>query len=163
MNSKLHHIVDSAERRIAETIASRILNTGAPHYRTVEEEQLRARCRGLVRGFVDSIRATGRPFAAHVRRTAERRIEEGYLLHEIQMALTFLEEELWSLCRVEARDKEELYRHLSVVSLAIGTAKDRLAALYLERTDRAERRAARLEDRLAELFRGTEAMVVATE
>jgi hypothetical protein len=161
MALELYGLVHGASEDLVERLVSRIRSTRASHYKDVNLEELQHRCRTLVGEFLHSTYSTRRPFIAYVRSIAGDRISTGFLLHEIQDALSALEEELWMLCHREVAGRERLYRHLVFVSSIIGSAKDQLARLYLAHKEKAEQAMARLQDDPGELFKGTQTAVVA--
>ncbi len=146
----------AASSDLVSTLERRLDSAAAPHYRDSQPGQLHERCTRLV-GALLAATAEGAPwaFAAHVRRITDERIEEGYLLGEIQLALSVLEARAWQLA-VEHSSADTLVRNLAFVTGLIGQAKDELARAYLAHKLRADARVAELQQRLDELFKGTE-------
>jgi len=91
-----------------------------------------------------------------VRKVAGERAAEGYDLREIQLALSALEAQAWPLVTGAGGDTDVVVRRLALVTGIAGRGKDELARAFLEHKERAEARVASLEQRLAELFKGTQ-------
>ena len=135
-----------------------LLAADAPHYREARPEERRARVERLVAAFLEAVRAGGpAPFVAHVSAPiAGERAAEGYDLREIQLALSALEAQAWPLVTGAGGDTDVVVRRLALVTGVVGRGKDELARAFLEHKERAEARVASLEQRLAELFKGTQ-------
>lgn len=154
--SSLGPLLAAAAGDLLTTLERRLDSTAAPHYRDSHPALLHERCARLVGAFIEAT-VSGAPwgFAAHVRRITDERIAEGYHLSEIQLALSVLEGRAWQLA-VERSSAGELVSNLAFVTGLVGQAKDELARAYLAHKEHADVRAAELQRRLDELFKGTE-------
>jgi hypothetical protein len=142
---------------LAAGLEAALLAQDAPHYRASPEGERRARLERLVAAFLEGVRAGGpAPFVAHVRAIAGERAAEGYLLGEIQHALSALEAQAWPIVTEAGGDTDLVARRLALVTGIVGRGKDELARAFLEQKERAEAEAARLADRLDRLFKGTD-------
>ena len=130
--ARLHELVAMHEGALVERTLRRVLASGAPHYRDRAGEDARARIQGLASAILRATRGNRTALLKHVRRILEQRLDEGFRLNEIQMALGCFEEEIWRLCEAEVRDREDLIACLGTASGLVGEAKDELARLYLE-------------------------------
>jgi hypothetical protein len=157
MDAALASLLAARSGALASGLEAALLAADAPHYREAPPEERRARVRKLVAAFAEAVRAGGpAPFVAHVRKVAEERAKEGYELREIQLALTALEAQAWPLVAGEGGDTDVVVLRLALVTGIVGRGKDELARAFLEHKERAEARVASLEQRLAELFKGTQ-------
>jgi hypothetical protein len=159
MSQALSEIMHRQRDDLIETVAQRLHKSTATHYRSLDTDLLRSRSERLVDTFLTSLAGAPGNFGRYIREITEERISEGFFLEEIQTALNILEERAW---QIAVRDTAEagaadLSRNLSLITGTIGAAKDQLALVYLEHKERAESRAARLEAKLQELFKGTDA------
>lgn len=148
-----------AERRgaLAAGLEAALLAQDAPSYREEPAGERRERVERLVAVFLDAVRAGGpAPFVAHVRAIAGERAAEGYDLREVQHALSALEAQAWPLVAGAGGETDAVVRRLALVSGIVGRGKDELARAFLDHKERAEARAAQLEKRLDELFKGTD-------
>jgi len=145
------------ERRdeLVDMVCKRLKSSDAPHYRQTGSVELRERSEALVDAFLGSAKGDPAAFVAYIGKLAEERIAEGFVLREIQLALSILEEQAWQVA-VECSTISSLVPHLSLVTTTIGRAKDRLAEIFLDHKQRAESRAGQLERRLEALFKGTD-------
>lgn len=158
MSASAHDVFHDQAGTLAAALERRLRESRAPHYRAIEPELLRRRCASIAEAFVESLRGDPAPFVDYIRLMTEERISEGYYLEEVQEALSGLEERAWQLA-IERSNIEGLVRNLTVVTTTIGRAKDELARLYLAHKERADSEVARLQQRLQELFKGTEGHV----
>jgi hypothetical protein len=156
MSKDLLHLVRAQEDRLAADLARDLHRGNASHYQGASRDLLELRCRRLVGAFVESTEGNPAPFVAYVRRIAEERIAEGYDLAEVQQALTLLEWKIWRIV-ADACGIDDLLHHLSIVSGAVGSAKDELARVFVAHKERVESAAGELE--LQSLFKGTEGHV----
>jgi hypothetical protein len=157
MDTALAGLLAARGDALAGALASDLLAHDAPHYRDTPGEVLAARCERLVSAFLDAARsAAGEPFVRHVRDIVEQRVAEGFLLRELQQALSSLEARVWPLVVEAGGDTETVVRRLAVVSGIVGAGKDELARAFLEQLERCDARNRQLQRRLETLFRGTE-------
>ena len=157
MDVALSSLLAARAGALGAGLEAALLASDAPHYREALPEERRARLERLVAAFLEAVRAGGpAPFVAHVRAIAGERAEEGYFLREIQHALSALEAQAWPLVTGAGGDTDVVVRRLALVTGVVGRGKDELARAFLEHTERAEARVASLEQRLAELFKGTQ-------
>ena len=158
MQAALPDLLAPRAADLAASLEREIRSPDAPHYRGTAPDVLRARCVRLVEAFLESVRAGGpAAFVGYVRAIAEERIAEGFFLAEIQQALSALEAQAWPVVVRAGGDVAEVARRLAVVSGIVGRGKDELARVYLAHKEQADSRAALLERRLADLFKGTQA------
>jgi hypothetical protein len=157
MDAALASLFTTRKGALAAGLEAALLAGDAPHYRAAPREERRARIERLVGVFLEAVRAGGpAPFVAHVRAIAGERASEGYALGEIQQALSALEAQAWPIVAEAGGDTDVVVRRLALVSGIVGRGKDELARAFLEQKERAEAKAARLADKLATLFQGTE-------
>ena len=157
MEAALVSLFSARKDALAAGLEASLLAQDAPHYREEPPAERRERVAQLVAAFLAAVDASGpAPFVAHVRAIAGERAEEGYDLREVQHALSALEAQAWPLVVEAGGDTGTVVRRLALVSGIVGRGKDELARAFLDRQERAEARAAALERRLAELFKGTQ-------
>ena len=157
MDAPLDSLLAARRDALAAGLEASLLAHDAPHYREVTPELRRARVDELVAAFLDAARAGGpAPFVAHVRRVAGERAEEGYLLREVQLALSALEAQAWPIVVDAGGATDVVVRRLALVTGIVGRGKDELARSFLDHKERAEARAAALAERLDTLFEGTD-------
>ena len=157
MDAALASLLAARRDALVAGLEASLLAPDAPHYREAPADLRRARVEQLVAAFLEAARAGGpSPFVAHVRRIAGERVEEGYFLREIQLALSALEAQAWPIAAGAGGDTDTVVRRLALVTGIVGRGKDELARAFLDHKERAEARVADLERRLAELFKGTQ-------
>ncbi len=157
MDANLVSLLDARAAELGGRIASQLARADAPHYREIPAELVRERCLSLVAAFLEAVRGGGaEPFVRHVRGIVEQRVAEGFLLREVQQALSLLEAAVWPLVEQAGGDTATVVRRLAVVTGIIGRGKDELARGFLDQLERCGAHASRLQRRLDELFRGTE-------
>ena len=157
MDAALASLFSERQGALAAGVEAALLAQDAPHYRGAPREERRARVERLVAVFLEAVRAGGpAPFVDHVRAVAGERAAEGYELREVQHALSALEAQAWPLVTGAGGETDTIVRRLALVTGIVGRGKDELARSFLDRKERAEARAAALERRLSELFKGTE-------
>lgn len=132
MARKLHDYVADQAADLANELAEALRHTASPHYETIEEAKLHERTQRLVDAFVVALEHGPHSFVDYVRQMTEERISEGYYLTEIQTVLSLLEGRVWRMVVAEA-PVSELVSELGCVTTVVGTAKDELARVYLER------------------------------
>ena len=159
MSHALFELMHGRRDDLIETVVRRLRSSTAPHYQNLDPDLLRGRSERLVDTFLTALDDAPADFVRFIRRISEERISEGFFLPEIQTALNILEERAWQVAAAEAPagDAEALVRDLGLITGTIGAAKDQLARIYLQRKEQAESRADRLQARLDELFKGTDA------
>jgi|GEM_PF-1345709 len=150
--------ISDSHRDLAGALLDHIRRSKAPHYRDAGLEELATRCRRLLDELVQAIRSDPGRLGGYVARIAEERIAEGFPLDEVQMALTFFEQEVWRLCDQRIASRQDLLKALSLVTWIIGHAKDELARTFLRHKQRSAVDVARLEQRLEDLFKGTDSL-----
>lgn len=155
VHTPLYRLLSGSSQDLIGTLERRLRTAAAPHYRAAEPGLLHDRVARLVGAFLEATCAGPEPFVGHVRRLTEERIGEGYYLDEVQLALSALEQRAWQLL-TEHSDPERVVGQLAFVTSLVGNAKDELARTYLRHKERAELRAAELQRKLDELFKGTE-------
>ena len=158
MPTHLREILEPRRQELVDAVVSGLRASGAPHYQTVAPGRLATRAARLVDSFV-AADGEAEPFIAYIQQLSHERITEGYYLHEIQTALTLLDERAWAVVAAHAAPGE-VVRLVARVCRTIGVAKDELARIYLVRTQRAEERIVHLERQLRELFKGTDGGVL---
>ncbi len=157
MDPTLTSLLEARAGALGRDLARALFAHDAPHYREMPAEEVRARCERLVGALLDAVRSGGaEPFVRHVRGIVEERVAEGFLLREVQQALSVLEAEVWPLVADAGGDTATVVRRLAVVMGIVGQGKDELARAFLEQLERCGARASSLQRRLDQLFRGTE-------
>ncbi len=131
--TRLHDLIAAHEGELVERTLRRVLASGAPHYVARPGDDARARIEGLARGILRATHGNRGALVEYVRRILEKRLEEGFPLNEIQMALGCFEDEIWRLCVARIPERDELVDCLSTAAGLVGEAKDELGRLYLER------------------------------
>lgn len=150
--------IKAAQARLANAVLESLRSSHAPHYRTADVDVLRDRAEVLAERLVCSVTDESAALVNHVRRIAEERMDEGYALEEVQLALNVLEGEAWAVT-VEAAGAgagaPELVAQLSLLTSVVGAAKDQLARVYYARKQMAEMRVVELERMVEQIMRGT--------
>lgn len=132
----LHELLSQNRDAVVANTLRRVRASGAPHYATQSEEELRRRIAHLVTALLESTESTAKRrhvFIDHMRRIAEQRIREGFSVAELQLGLGCLQEEVWSLFAEQLSDRDDLLRGLTSITSIVSQAKDELALLFLER------------------------------
>jgi hypothetical protein len=155
MSDRLHDLLFEHSHAMVEHLVRQLRAAPQTHYRRLTPGLLSGRTVELVGTFVESIRRDLLPFVAYVQEIVEERILEGFSLGEIQHALSLLEDFAWQLV-IDHSPPELQVEQLRRISCTVGAAKDQLARVYLRHMERAEARAAGLERRLEQLFKGTD-------
>ena len=157
MDAPLVTLLTARRDALAAGLEAALLAHDAPHYKESPPALRRARVDELVAAFLDAARAGGpAPFVAHVQRLAGERAQEGYLLREVQLALSALEAQAWPIVVDAGGETDLVVRRLALVTGIVGRGKDELARVFLDHKERAEARAAQLAERLDTLFKGTD-------
>ena len=129
--------------------ASSVLN-----HHALDEELLRGRVHLLVNKLLASLQDTPEVFVSYVESITDERIDEGIVLHELQLALIALEEKVWQVV-VESIPLRDQVRCLGMITLIIGTAKDRVANIFLHHLEMVESEVTFLRRRSGFLGSGT--------
>jgi hypothetical protein len=157
MDAALASLLSARAGALAAGLEAALLAQDAPHYRQAPADERRARVERLVAAFLEAVRASGpAPFVAYVHDIAGTRVAEGYPLREIQHALSALEAQAWPLVTAAGGETDQVVRRLALVTGIVGRGKDELARAFLDHKERAEARAATLQQRLDQLFKGTD-------
>lgn len=157
MDPTLVRLLEARAAALGAGVAAELAAQDAPHYREIPAELVRSRCDRLLAAFLQAVREGGaEPFVGHVRGIVEERVAEGFLLREVQQALSLLEAAVWPLVAEAGGDTPTVVRRLAVVTGIVGRGKDELARGFLDQLERCGARASGLQRRLEELFRGTE-------
>jgi hypothetical protein len=135
MSDRLHELMAAEKDVLREALLTQLRNSTARRYREVNLLLLRERCETLVDRFLEAVESSPRRFVDYITGIARVRIEEGFHLDEIQMALNIFEEYAWKVCAHKVADKEQLLKDLSLVTGIFGTAKDQLALEYLRQKE----------------------------
>jgi hypothetical protein len=158
MDAALASLLSARRGALAAGLEAALVAQEAPHYREAPADERRARVEQLVAAFLEAVRASGpAPFVAHVRAIAGERADEGYDVREIQHALSALEAQAWPIVTEAGGETDVVVRRLALVTGIVGRGKDELARAFLDHKERAEARAALLQQRLEQLFKGTDA------
>ncbi len=163
MPKTLRDLLGERGEDLAATVFERLRASSADHYRNADESLLLARCRRLVENLIEALHDTPARFLEYIAGITSERIAEGYRLDEIQRALSILETEAWRICAHQPWDKEQTLRELGTVTEAVGAAKDRLARSYVERLEQSRQKVTHLEQKLEQLFGGTDTMALGDE
>jgi hypothetical protein len=157
MDADLAALLDSRAGRLGAAVAAALLAQDAPHYRQAAPDDLRARCERLAAAFVAAVRrGSAQPFESYVRGIAEQRVAEGFLLREVQLALSALEAQVWPLVVEAGGATDTVVQRLALVTGIVGRGKDELARVFMEQRQTAEARARQLARELETLFKGTD-------
>lgn len=138
--------MDTVEQQLTETIlthkdalirdvCTRLEKLSMSHYEVIpferhlerEEALLAALLAGLQQPQYDA-------FIGFIDRIAGQRSSEGYALDEVQRALNIFEQELWSILSRTQEVDGRLVAMLALCNRLFGQAKDRLAQIYLSRS-----------------------------
>jgi hypothetical protein len=147
-------MISSCRDEIVERVTDRLKSSTAPHYREMERGALEKRVGKLVDALVESAERGPATFVGYVQKLAAERIDEGYGLDEIQLALGIMEERAWQLVTERVPPPLQV-RELAWITSTVGQAQDHLARVFLRHMERAELRLARLERRVQALAEGT--------
>ena len=105
MPTHLREILEPRRQELVDAVVSGLRASGAPHYQTVAPGRLATRAARLVDSFV-AADGEAEPFIAYIQQLSHERITEGYYLHEIQTALTLLDERAWAVVAAHAAPGE---------------------------------------------------------
>lgn len=137
MSDLLYRVLLDHEAELVNEIHRQLVHSTARHYKELEWDILLRRVESLVAFFMMSVRETPDLFFNYIAQAVEERIEEGFRLAEILMAMRILEEKIW-LVIVEDVPLPGRTAALARVTGIIGAAKDRLAVSYLDHSAREE-------------------------
>jgi len=137
MSNLLYRVLLEHEAELVNEIHRQLVHSTAQHYKELEWEVLLRRVESLVAFFMMSVRETPDLFFNYIAQAVEERIEEGFRLAEILMAMRILEEKIW-LVIVEDVPLPGRTAALARVTGIIGAAKARLAVSYLDHSAREE-------------------------
>lgn len=157
MDATLLELISPRADALGAGLVSALLAHDTPHYRETPRDELRARCDRLVAAFLDALRRGGpEPFVRHVRAIVQERLAEGFLLRELQQALSSLEEQVWPIVAAADGESATIVKRLAVVTGIVGRGKDELARAFIDQLERCDAQVSRLQRRLDALFKGTE-------
>jgi hypothetical protein len=155
VGTRLYRLLAEKREDLALEIVRRLRSSGTLHHRELAADNLEERANGLVLSLLRSLKEKPREFSSYVEQIAEERISEGFFLHEMQIALQILEERAWKVVADQAVPADQI-GFLGCITRTIGGAKDQLAHVYLQQLERAEVKAALLQQRLDRLSSGTD-------
>ncbi len=135
MNTNFYELIETNRDMLRTRVSTMVRIPSAPHYQDRVKLLLGVRAERLIQEYLESVRTDSTRFVNYVRSLAEERIQEGYRLSEIQMALNIFGEELWLLCTESETDKYKLLRYLSQLFITLGAAKDEVAQVYLHQRE----------------------------
>lgn len=156
MSRELHELLLVHLNEMVRSISKKLKTSMAPHYQQINNSVLNGRVIELVSAFLESIKKDLIPLVTYIQKITEQRIVEGFFLSEIQLALGLLENHAWKIV-IENISQDEKVKQLWKISSTIGAAKDQLAQIYLRHHERPEAATDRLQGKLDELFKGTDA------
>lgn len=130
MSRKLYEVMSKNRANLEDEVFLRMSVSGSLHDHTLDENLLRGRVTRLVDAFLASIQEGPEGFVTYIEDITEARIDEGIVLHELQLALQVLEEKAWGYI-VENIPLTDQVSCLGQITLTIGTAKDHIAHVYL--------------------------------
>lgn len=154
MSNALYTVISENRASLEDEVFLRLNASSVLNKQDQDEERLRGRVGRLVDNFLASLENTSEVFVAYVESITAEHIEEGLLLHELQLALIVLEEKVWQFV-VEAIPLKDQVRSLGLVNLIIGTAKDRVAHIFLHHLEMVESEVTFLRRRSGFLAQGT--------
>jgi hypothetical protein len=137
MSARLCQVMSENRDVLQDEIFLRLNAAGALNRHVLEEDPLRERIADLVGAFLASLQNDPEVFVSYVAGITVERIDEGVVLHELQLALVVLEEKAWQLV-VESISLTDQVRSLGLITLIVGTAKDRVAGIYLHHLELVE-------------------------
>lgn len=137
MSRKLYEIMSENRANLEDEVFLRMSVSESLHNHILNEELLRGRVTRLVDAFLVSILEGPEGFVSYIEDITEARIDEGIMLHELQLALQVLEEKAWGFI-VESIPVADQVKCLSQITLTIGTAKDHIAHIYLHHLEMVE-------------------------
>ncbi len=135
MNTNLIRMIETNRDLLRTRVSTQVRIPSAPHYQDRVKQLLGVRAERLIQEYLESVRTESTGFIDYVRSLAEERIQEGFRLSEIQMALNIFGEEIWQLCTESEPDKYKQLRYLSQMFITIGAAKDQVAQVYLRQRE----------------------------
>ena len=130
MSSKLSNLMQEHRLELRDRVVERVSRSRAIHYREMNRDRLRERADQLVDAFIDAMTVGPGVFVRYLVDIIEVRIREGFFLQEIQLALSMLEEKAWQVV-VDHDTSDDKIESLARVSTTIGSAKDRIAQIYI--------------------------------
>ncbi len=154
MSSELQKVMAENRVLLQDEVFLRLNASGVLNTHALDEELLQGRVVLLVDKFLASLQNTPEVFVSYVESITDERIDEGIVLHELQLALIVLEEKVWQLV-VESIPLEDQVRCLGLITLIIGTAKDRVAHIFLHHLEMVESEISFLRRRSGFLEQGT--------
>lgn len=135
VRGKLVRLLEKEGSKLSSNLCRFMRTSTAVHYNQTPSSLLVYRCDMLVESLREAVRSNLFEFTTTIEATASERYDECYLLEEVQLALTTLEELMWRACNEYFDDRKELTTALSLISYTIGNAKDHLARIYVTRTE----------------------------
>ena len=130
MSNELSNLMQEHRLELRDRVVERVTRSRAVHYREMNRDRLRERADQLVDAFIDAMTVGPGVFVRYLVDIIEVRIREGFFLQEIQLALSMLEEKAWQVVVDNAADDGKI-ASLARVSTTIGSAKDRIAQIYI--------------------------------
>ena len=155
MSDTLYKIIAKNRAALEDEVFVRLNTASTLHNHPLDDDLLRHRVMRLVENLIASLQNKPEIFISYVESITNDRIEEGVVLEELQVALIALENKTWQIIVTEV-PLEEQVRCVGIVTLVIGTAKDRVANLYLHHLEMVESEASFLRRRSGFLVRGTD-------
>jgi len=137
MSDLLYRVLLERETELVNEIHRQLVHSTSQHYKNLDYEVLLRRVESLVAYFLMSLRETPDLFLKYVSQAVEDRIDEGFRLAEILMAMRILEEKVWFII-VEDVPLPGRTAALARITATIGAAKDRLAVSYVAHTKQEE-------------------------
>ncbi|MDX2475432.1 MAG: hypothetical protein QNL91_17190 [Candidatus Krumholzibacteria bacterium] len=129
------------------------------HKHALDEDLVRRRVVRLVENLLASLQNAPDVFISYVELVSDKHIDQGVILHELQLALIALEENAWQIvvAKIPLQDR---VRCLGLITLIIGTAKDRVAHIFLHHLEMVESEVSFLRRRSGFLEQGTDSAPV---
>lgn len=155
MSNKLQQVIAENRALLHDEVFLRLNAPGVLHKHALDEDLLRGRITLLIDKFLASLNGTPEVFVSYVESITDERIDEGIVLHELQLTLILLEEKVWQIV-VESIPLEDQVRCLGLITLIIGTAKDRVALIFLHHLEMVESEVSFLRRKSGFLEQGTD-------
>lgn len=126
MEDELRRILRRHSRLLTDELTERLAKGPDLHYEKTDLRVLSERCRLLVEALISSAHQGAEQLGDFVASVADRRLEEGFELEELQHALRVLEVVAWQIV-VRESTPESLTTNLAALNTAMGCARDELA------------------------------------
>ena len=123
---QLRHILREHARPLVDSLTAELARRSHSRYRELDRSILSLRCRKLLEALVECAWKGPEHLGEYVRTVADRRLEEGFELEELQRALRILEVNAWRIIANESTPAS-LTANLTALNTWMGFARDELA------------------------------------